>query len=147
MSLNIELIEESSARIRADRQRLHVLFSEVLARRHPCLERTLTETDRQALSSLFDNALKALLERFDDPDQLEEAVTEIGRGRIKDLFQPEYMEVFGTTLLEALGEFFGDDWTPRLEAAWDEAIGMARVIMMQAMTGDTSKLSVRKRPE
>ncbi len=138
MSLNIELIEQSSKRIRADRERLHEIFSQVLARRHPYLERTLTDTDRLALSSLFDSALAALLEHFDNPHRLEHLMMDISRGRIRDLFQPEYMEVFGTTLREALEEFFGDAWTPRLEGAWDEAIGIVRVIMMQAMAGEAA---------
>lgn len=145
MSLDIELIEASSKKIRADRPRLHELFTKTLAQRHPCLDRTLTEVDRQALSSLFDNVLTALLEQFDNPDHLEQLIVNISRGRIRDLFQPEYMEVFGTALLEALEEFFGDEWSAKLEAAWDEAIGMTRVIMMQAMVDAATALSARDR--
>mgnify|MGYP006278230043 CR=1 FL=1 len=147
MSLNIELIEESSKKIRADRERLHEIFSQVLVERHPCLERTLTETDRMALSMLFDSALGALLEHFDNPDHLESIMADISQGRIKDLFQPEYMEVFGTTLLESLERFFGDDWNAGLEAAWDEAIGIVRVIMMQAMAGAVPVATERRRSD
>ena len=133
MAIDIELLRDASAVIMARRDELHERFHRLLGERHPALEQSLDEDERNSTRRIFDGGLQALLAYSNDPDRLEQAVRGIASDQVINSFDPEYLEVFGSVCLEALAELFGERWSKQMETAFDDAICLVAAIIQRTL--------------
>jgi NAD(P)H-flavin reductase len=77
-------------------------------------------------------ALARIVWSLDNPDALTGYLRALGRDHRRFGFRPEHYAAVGTALLATLRKFAGDDWSPRVEAAWTAAFSSAAATMIDA---------------
>ena len=76
-------------------------------------------------------ALVAVMEHIEDGRWLEQTLTALGQKHVDYGVTEEMYDWVGASLLAALAEAAGEDWTPELEAAWRAAYGAIAGLMQQ----------------
>lgn len=86
-------------------------------------------------------AIIALVTLYDRPEQLQPALTSMGRNHVGYGVEPEHYAAVGATLLAILSQFAGAAWTPEYEGAWSRAYTFAADAMLLASRSDDATLT------
>ena len=131
MTLNPELLRNSFDLVIERQPELTARFYEILFERYPEVRplfgRNSTAHQRQMLQS----ALGAVLDHLDDAAWLRETLLAMGKKHVDYGVTTEMYDWVGASLLAALGEAAGVDWTPELEAAWVAAYSAIAGLMQE----------------
>ena len=134
MSIDVQLVRQSIAVVTRHREELRRRFYELLFETAPQLRELFTGDQRHALGEMFDAGINIVLEHFESPDEVEFELADLGHrfNSLRSLLETD--SLLRETLLEVLAEIHGEDWTPELEAAWDESVGMGLTLIKHALT-------------
>ena len=132
MSVNIGKVQRSIPFLQSHRDDLRRLFYNKLWERYPRLARSISDTDRNKITLGFSLLLDNLLHHWHDFQASEEIMRQLAHTSLGHLFNEGFIAVATHLLLETMRELFGDDWNDDLEASWDEALGVQRVMFLKA---------------
>jgi hemoglobin-like flavoprotein len=134
LSIEVGLVRKSIETVTRHREELRRRYYELLFEIAPGLREFLDGDRRRALGDMFDEGIRIVVEHFESPDDVEYELADLGHrfDSLRPLLQND--SVLREILLQALAEIHGEAWTSKLEAAWDEAVGMGLTLIKQALT-------------
>ena len=119
--LNIELLEESFAKLAPRGEEFVESFYERLFDMYPEAKSMFAKTDMKKQKKKLLESLVLVVNNLRKPDVLGPALANLGE-RHKELgTEPEHYAMVGEALLGTFEEYFEDDWTPELMSAWADA--------------------------
>jgi hemoglobin-like flavoprotein len=131
MSLNVDLLR-SSFELVLDRQpQLTPRFYEILFSRYPQARPLFGRRSQAEQAKMLQEALVAVVDHLEDAGWLESNLKAMGAKHLDYGVTDEMYEWVGDSLLSTIAEVAGDDWTPELKAAWQEAYGAISALMKQ----------------
>jgi len=139
MTCKFRLVTESMRILFPDRDRLRGIFYRRLLEKFPRISERITEDTREQLRVWFYSTLQAIADHMDDPDELEGALKELVGEYPPEMLQPIVTYGLRQTMLESIEEFFGADWNPELEVAWDETMGLVAAIAIDPASQEKPK--------
>jgi hemoglobin-like flavoprotein len=128
MSLNIELLESSFARLEEDRFTNH--FYTILFADYPQLKPLFANTLMEEQSKKLFKSLALVVENLQKPDMLTEALQKLGTRHITYKVLPEHYSMVGKTLLKTFAICLEDKWNTDLELAWIDAYTAVTELML-----------------
>ncbi|MFH1686274.1 MAG: globin [bacterium] len=134
MSVNIGKVHKTIPFIQSHREQLGRLFYQILWERQPRLAKAISDTEKGKVSLGFTLLLDNLLYYWHDLQASEEILQRLARTSLGEIFDEGFISAATTVLLEAMRELFGDEWDDGLEAAWDEALGIQRIMFVKALS-------------
>jgi hemoglobin-like flavoprotein len=131
MSLNVDLLR-SSFELVLDRQpQLTPRFYEILFSRYPQARPLFGRRSQAEQAKMLQEALVAVVDHLEDAGWLESNLKAMGAKHLDYGVTDEMYDWVGDSLLSTIAEVAGDDWTPELKAAWQEAYGAISALMKQ----------------
>jgi hemoglobin-like flavoprotein len=131
MSLNVDLLR-SSFELVLDRQpQLTPRFYEILFSRYPQAKPLFGRRSQAEQAKMLQEALVAVVDHLEDAGWLESNLKAMGVKHLDYGVTDEMYDWVGDSLLSTIAEVAGDDWTPELKAAWQEAYGAISTLMKQ----------------
>jgi hemoglobin-like flavoprotein len=129
MSLNIELLESSFARIKQQEAEFIAYFYDNLFANYPELKPLFVETQMEKQAKKLFTSLVLVVENLRNPDTLSDALKSLGTRHLQYGVLPEHYPMVGTTLLQTISRCLGDEWTIELDRAWSEAYAAVTQLM------------------
>ena len=130
MSLDSQVLRSSFDLVIERQPELTVRFYEILFERYPQV-RPLFGRSSNNQSEMLQSALVSVLEHLEDAGWLTDTLTAMGKKHVEYGVTEEMYAWVGASLLAALAEAAGPQWTPQLEAAWTAAYGAIAGLMQQ----------------
>ena len=132
MALDITLLRESFTMVSTRSPHVLRRFYETLFERHPALWALFTHgaAGQARQEKMLQDALTAVLEHIEDGEWLQRTLFGLGARHVRYGVKDEMYPWVGDSLLAALAEAAGPDWTSHLEAQWAEAYGVISAIML-----------------
>lgn len=115
----IQLVQASFNRIAARADEVAQLFYGKLFQAHPEL-RSMFRNDMALQRQKLMDTLAFAMRGLDDISALVPELRQLALDHLKYGVQAEQYDLVGNTLLEALAETFGPEWTPELQQAWGD---------------------------
>ena len=141
---DIALLENSFALLAGSADALVARFYEELFARYPAVKPMFAGADMAQQRKKLLAALKLVVNSLRKPDQLAEALTELGRKHHHYGAQPEHYGAVAETLLDVMAEFAGDAWTDEVERAWSSALNQVAEVMIEAGHKEAEMATSRK---
>ncbi|MFO7178069.1 MAG: globin domain-containing protein [Pseudomonadota bacterium] len=133
MSLNVELLRNSFAMVVEREPQLTRRFYDILFTRYPQVRPLFGRNQRQEQERMLTEMLVKIMDHLEDEPWLAQQLGALGARHRDYGVTAEMYDFVGASLLEALREVAGNDWTPACEAAWSEAYGaIARLMQASA---------------
>lgn len=132
MSLNIELLESSFKLVAPKGDELANRFYARLFREHPEL-RPMFSDDMAKQKKHLVAALAMVVQNLRKPEQLTQALNDLGLRHIGYGVQRDQYPIVGQTLLATLAEITGDAWNDELQNAWADAYDAIQAIIYKAL--------------
>ena len=135
--MDAQRLKDSFAKVAVHGDEVPLFFYSDLFLRHP----ETRELFPVAMDAQRDRLVQALMHIVSNVDNLNELVPFIqalGRDHRKFGTVAEHYNAVGASLLAALAHFSGPDWTPGLEAEWQDAYGLVAKVMIEAAQADAS---------
>jgi hemoglobin-like flavoprotein len=79
-------------------------------------------------------SVAAVVASVDKPEALEPLLHKMGREHVEYGVQPHQYDYVRASMLAAMSDELGDEWTPEIAATWDEALRAVSDIMCSAPT-------------
>lgn len=130
MSLNAPLLRSSFELVVTRQPKLVHRFYEILFDRYPQVKPLFGRNAPAKQEEMLTAALVAVLDHIEDAPWLVATLGQLGAKHDQYGVTPEMYGWVGASLLAALAEAAGTDWSPALETAWTDAYG-AIVGLMQ----------------
>ena len=130
MTDQIRLLEESFAIVRPNSMAFSDCFHRHLYAKHPGIEAMFSLSLEQMEKKLV-ASLALIVENLHNPDALAHALQALGAYHVTKGTLAEHYPYMGQALLESFEEFLGDDWTPEVASAWQNAFRTISDIMME----------------
>ena len=127
--LPVDLLRDSFALVASAEPRLTERFYDHLFARAPELAAMFTRS-RTVQAEMLRVALEAVLDHLDDAPWLVAHLGALGARHQTYGVTPGMYDVVGAALLETLEEASGAAWSPRHAAAWGDAFGAIRDLML-----------------
>ena len=122
--LDVETLEKSFALIAPQAERLVERFYAELFRRYPAVRPLFGKADMRSQRSKLIAALQLVIAHVRKPEKLVPALQKMGRQHEKYGAQPEHYQAVAATLLDVMSEIAGPNWTPQVNWAWSDALGL-----------------------
>jgi len=129
MSLNVPLLRSSFDLVVERQPRLTSRFYEILFQRYPEAKLLFHRNKPELQEKMLTDTLVAVMDRLDDAPWLTATLKGMGAKHVEYGVTNEMYGWVGASLLAALAEAAGPDWTPELEAAWTDAYGAIASLM------------------
>ncbi len=133
MSLDIALLRSSFDLVVERSPTVTARFYEIFFERYPVV-RPMFGGSPQALErqqKMLTDALVAVLDHLEDAPWLTETLFALGKRHVGYGVADEMYDWVGESLIAALAEAAGDDWTAETGAAWAAAFGAIRDLMLK----------------
>lgn len=129
MSLNVALLRSSFDLVVERQPQLTARFYDILFARYPKAKALFGRHTAAAQEKMLSDALVAVMDHLEDAPWLTTTLKQLGAKHVGYGVTTEMYGWVGASLLAALAEAAGPDWTPSLEAAWTEAFGAIAGLM------------------
>ena len=131
MALNIELLEQSFAKLKPQQTDFVNSFYENMFSDYPQVQPLFAHTNMAEQKKHLFAALALVIDNLRKPDKLAGTLHELGKRHLKYGTLPAHYPVVGEELLKTMAAYLGDDWTPELKQAWVDAYTAIEVIMLE----------------
>jgi hemoglobin-like flavoprotein len=121
MSLDPQVLRSSFELVTTREPQLTVRFYEILFERYPQVQSLFGRTNMAHQSQMLQSAFVAVLDNLESASWLSETLSAMGKKHVEYGVADEMYDWVGASLLAALAEAAGPQWTPELEAAWTAA--------------------------
>ncbi len=130
MALDVDALRESFELVVARSPRMTDRFYENLFERHPEARR-LFGASLAKQQEMLTRALVAVIERVEDGTWLTETMHAMGARHVGYGVTDEMYPWVEGALLETMAEIAAEAWTPRVEAAWKDALRALSGMMIE----------------
>jgi hemoglobin-like flavoprotein len=137
MTLNRSLLQSSLELVSGREERITERFYEILFARHPEV-RPLFGRDRREQAAMLQESIVAVLDHLDDAAWLQERLHSLGRRHVDYGVTAEMYPWVAESLVATFAEVAGDEWTPAMEQAWFDALGVVADLMLAAYPGGSA---------
>jgi len=134
MSLNAPLLRSSFELVVTRQPKLVHRFYEILFERYPQVKPLFGRNAPAKQEEMLTSALVAVLDHIEDAPWLVSTLGQLGAKHDGYGVTKEMYGWVGASLLAALAEAAGSDWSPALESAWTDAYGAIVGLMQPAAT-------------
>ncbi|HEX5660375.1 MAG TPA: globin domain-containing protein [Polyangiales bacterium] len=129
MSLDIPLLRSSFELVTERQPELTVRFYDILFTRYPQVKPLFGRNSGTQQAQMLTQALVAVLDRLEDAPWLSQTLGAMGKKHVDYGVTDEMYGWVGASLLAAIAEAAGSDWSPELERAWSAAYGAIAGLM------------------
>ncbi|HSK02271.1 MAG TPA: globin domain-containing protein [Kofleriaceae bacterium] len=129
MGLNAALLRQSFELVIERQPQLVNRFYEILFERYPQVKPLFGKNSGGKQAEMLGAALVAVLDHLEDAAWLETTLKQLGAKHVDYNVTSEMYGWVGDSLLGAIAETAGADWTPAVAAAWTEAYGAIASLM------------------
>jgi hemoglobin-like flavoprotein len=129
MALNAPVLRSTFELVVEKQPQLMHRFYEILFERHPRTKALFGRHSGAAQEKMLTEALTGVLDHLDDAPWLTTTLEGLGAKHRTYGVTDEMYEWVGGSLLAALAEAAGDDWSAEAETAWTEAFGAIASLM------------------
>ncbi|NJN24377.1 MAG: globin, partial [Acaryochloridaceae cyanobacterium RL_2_7] len=144
--LQVELLENSFAKIVPKADEFASSFYENLFTDYPAAKPLFKETDIKAQSKKLTASLVFVVENLKKPDALTDALKGLGARHVQYGALPEHYPLVGNTLLKTFEQYLQADWTPETKQAWVDAYGVITEVMLDGADYDSQEVSLDAAP-
>ena len=130
MSLNVELLRSSFSLVAERQPQLTKRFYEILFERYPQLQSLFGRRSAVAQQEMLTQALVAVLDHLEDAQWLSATLGALGAKHVDYGVTTPMYGMVGESMLAAIAEAAGNDWSPELESAWSDALGAVAGLMI-----------------
>ncbi len=123
MSLNVPLLRSSFELVVERQPQLTTRFYEILFDRYPQVRPLFGRNSGTNQAEMLTQALVAVIEHLEDAPWLTQTLGAMGKKHIDYGVTDEMYDWVGASLLAAIAEAAGADWSPKLQEAWAAAYG------------------------
>ena len=123
MALNVPVLRSTFDLVVERQPQVVHRFYEILFSRHPEAKALFGRNSAAAQEKMLTDALVAVVDHLEDAPWLTSTLGALGEKHKGYGVTPEMYGWVGGSLLTALGEAAGPDWSPEAEQAWTEAYG------------------------
>jgi len=129
MGLNVEVLRNSFNLVVERSPQVMHRFYEILFERYPATQAMFPVERRQNQEAMLTQALVAVMDHLEDAPWLTTTLHGLGAKHVGYGVTAEMYDWVGASLLAALAEACGSDWTREVEGAWIEAYGAVSGLM------------------
>ncbi|MDB4986507.1 MAG: putative bacterial hemoglobin [Myxococcaceae bacterium] len=144
MSLNVPFLRSSFELVLERQPQLTPRFYEILFERYPQVKPLFGRNATSTQAEMLQSALVAVLDKIEDASWLEQTLGAMGAKHLDYGVTDEMYGWVGASLLAAIGEAAGSDWSPELERAWADAYGAISGLMLEGAHRALSRASAQK---
>lgn len=127
--MDIELLRSSFELVVDRRPDLTHRFYDILFERYPQARPLFGRNLRNVQEKMLTEALVAVLERLEDREWFTRTLSALGERHVAYGVTDEMYGWVGESLLAALAEAAGPDWTPAMNESWSAAYGAIAATM------------------
>ncbi len=131
MGLDVEALRESFQRVVERNGAIVHRFYEVLFERYPAVKSLFSRNRPEVQEKMLTGALVAVMDHLEDGAWLTSQLHAMGAKHVEYGVTDEMYGWVGESLLAALQEVAGADWTPRVDQAWHDALGAIAGLMLE----------------
>lgn len=129
--MNTEILRSSFELIVGRNPEPTVRFYEILFERYPEARPLFGRNSSEAQATMLRDALVAVVDHLEDAAWLTDTLKALGAKHVSYEVTESMYPWVGDALLSTLAEVAADDWTPEVEAAWQEAYAAIQGLMLQ----------------
>jgi hemoglobin-like flavoprotein len=129
MSLNVQVLRSTFELVVERQPQVVHRFYEILFERYPQAKALFGRNSAAAQEKMLTDALVSVVDHLEDAPWLTATLKQLGAKHRGYGVTDEMYGWVGGSLLSALGEAAGKDWSPTAEAAWTEAYGAISSLM------------------
>lgn len=130
MALNGELLRASLELVVERQPAITPRFYEILFARYPQVQPLFGRNSGDNQAKMLQEAIVAVVDHVDDASWLTATLGGMGKQHVDYGVTAEMYPYVGESLLATLAEIAGPAWTPAIEAAWTDAFGAIRDLML-----------------
>lgn len=131
MSLNVELLEQTFARVKPHATEFASSFYNNLFTDYPQLRRLFAKTKMEEQEQKLMMSLVLVIENLRNPDYLKTILKNLGERHVSYGTMQEHYPMVGAALLKTFESYLGTDWTPEVKQAWTDAYGAIVNLMLE----------------
>jgi len=128
----IELLEETFAKLAPQGEQLVENFYEKLFSRYPQVKPLFANVDQKEQQKKLLSGLVLVINNIRKPEALGPALTSMGKRHQQYGVVAEQYPLVADTMLEVMGELAGDLWTDDVKRAWTNALNTVATAMLDA---------------
>lgn len=129
--LQSEILYDSFSKIELNIQNFATSFYDNLFIMYPKTKPLFASTNMEAQKQKLIDSLKAILVNIRYGDSLALLLRGLGARHVKYGALPEHYPAIGNALLETLGQYLKEEWTPSVKQAWVEAYDAITTLMLE----------------
>jgi hemoglobin-like flavoprotein len=131
MSLDPQILRSSFALVIERQPEITTRFYEILFEKYPQVRPLFSRNSGENQAKMLAGALVAVMDHLEDASWLSDTLTAMGKKHLEYGVRDEMYGWVGASLLAALAEAAGPDWTAEVEAQWIEAYGAITGLMQR----------------
>lgn len=131
MSLNVEVLEQSFAKIKPQATQFTDRFYQNLFADYPQVQPLFAHTNMTRQKQHLLAALVLIIDNLRKPDLLIDSLRQMGARHVDYGTSQEHYPMIGASLLKTFASCLGSAWTPTVEQAWKDAYKAIADIMLQ----------------
>ncbi len=128
----IEILEETFAKLAPQGEQLVEKFYEKLFSRYPQVKPLFANVDQKEQQKKLLSGLVLVINNIRKPEALGPALTSMGKRHQQYGVVAEQYPLVADTMLEVMGELAGDLWTDDVKRAWTNALNTVATAMLDA---------------
>ncbi|MGE3313729.1 MAG: methyl-accepting chemotaxis protein [Planctomycetaceae bacterium] len=130
MSLDVEALRTSFELVAPEADHLAARFYERLFADYPQVRPLFKETDFSEQRWKLVQSIAVIVKSLEQPERLSQYLHELGAQHAEYGIEEPHYEPVAKTLLATLAEVAGPAWNEKLNAAWSEALGAVKTLML-----------------
>jgi hemoglobin-like flavoprotein len=134
MTLNVELLEQSFAKVKPQAAQFAEVFYHNLFVDYPQAQPLFANTNMNEQKKHLVAALALVVDNLRQPNALTDAVKKLGARHVDYGTMAEHYPLVGATLLKTFAITLGTGWTEPVHQAWVEAYEAITAIMLEGAT-------------
>ncbi|BAY22103.1 globin domain protein [Calothrix sp. NIES-2100] len=138
MSLNVEILEQSFAKVKPRANEFAASFYDNLFQAHPEVKPLFANTDMVNQQKKLLNSLILVVENLRNPEALSPVLNALGARHIGYGAIPKYYGPIGEALLLTFEQYLVEDWTPEVKKAWLDAFTAITALMLNGAGVDNA---------
>ena len=127
----VELLESSFTALAPQADALAARFYQQLFEQYPDVKPMFEGNDIAEQQAKLVAALQLVVNSLRNPDVLKNALNGLGTKHQSYGAEPDHYDAVAAVMLEVLEEFAGDLWSQEMAAAWGDALGGVKAMMLE----------------
>lgn len=132
LGLNVEVLTHSFELLAPRGEELVAKFYQELFNRYPAVKLLFANTTPNEQKKKLLAGLQLVINNLNKVDKLAKALTELGSRHQKYGAEPAHYDVVSTILVGVMREMAGDAWTEEMQQAWQQAMEVISMVMLDA---------------